>query len=344
VNRADVWGGYHPIDRRDTILPDGGRLGPTTTRPAKADRGRVVLEPHVLAWHFAGVRPEHLLGLHSTSPENTSRWGAVDIDYHGPQSTAPEVNLAAAAAWYGRLAGLGLHPLLTASNGRGGYHLLALFVQPVPTPEVYAFLRWLVSDHARHGLPSAPETLPKQAQLEPGRYGNWLRLPGRHHTRAHRSQVWDGRSWLDGAAAVQHILSIRGADPAVIPAAARAFRPAGRVETAPRGAPVDVSAGDLDRRIRAYVAKLPNLHDGGGRDRVAYRLAGFLARDLALADDVALAWLEMWDQGNRPPKGRECLREILANAHKYGTRPYGCGLGGRPRRRSGGTVRLTIEV
>jgi hypothetical protein len=40
---------------------------------------------------------------------------------------------------------------------------------------------------------------------------------------------------------------------------------------------------------------------------------------------VALAWLERWDAGNTPPKGRARLQEVLANARKYGKRPLGCG-------------------
>jgi hypothetical protein len=326
VNRSDAWGGYQPLDERGKVLPDGRPLGTTTTRPARALRGKVLLTPDVLVRHFAGLRPEHVVGLHTTSPENTSRWGAVEVDWHGPLSTAPEVNLAAGLGWYDRLAGLGFSPLLTDSNGAGGYHLLVLFDRPTPTPEVYAFLRWLVSDHARYGLPATPETFPKQARLDPGRYGNWLRLPGRHHTREHWSRVWDGRAWLDGTRAAEHILFIRGSGPELMPAAAAAFRPGRRVETRLRGAPTAPPADTLADRIRAYMGKLPHLAEGGGRDGVAYHFAAFLARDLNQADDVCLAWLEAWDQGNRPPKGRTSLQEILLNARKYGKHAYGSGL------------------
>src|SRR4051794_17631387 len=100
VNRCDAWGGYrapHEWDREYT-RPDGtrGKLGQTTTRKGQ-------LRPAVLAGHFRARDRAGLVGLHSTSPENTSRWGALDIDWHGPSSTAPEVNLRAALAWYGRL-------------------------------------------------------------------------------------------------------------------------------------------------------------------------------------------------------------------------------------------------
>ena len=50
--------------------------------------------------------------------------------------------------------------------------LRVLFREPVPTPRVYALLKWLVADHARHGLTAAPETFPKQPRIGEGRFGN----------------------------------------------------------------------------------------------------------------------------------------------------------------------------
>src|SRR5262249_33576558 len=86
----------------------------------------------------------------------------------------------------------------------------------------------------------------------------------------------------------------------------------------------------IPRCVRAYLAKLPNLSEGQGSDDVAYGFAAFLVRDLALPDADALPWLEEWGGGNRPPKGRERLQEILANAQSYGQRAYGSGLNGTP--------------
>src|SRR5207302_1014498 len=53
--------------------------------------------------------------------------------------------------------------------------------------------------------------------------------------------------------------------------------------------------------------------------------AAWLVRDMKLSDGDALTWMEQWDVGNAPPKGRERLREIIANAHTYGQRGYGSG-------------------
>jgi hypothetical protein len=44
-----------------------------------------------------------------------------------------------------------------------------------------------------------------------------------------------------------------------------------------------------------------------------------------LSDAAALTWLEVWDAGNRPPKGRARLEEVVKNAHAYGTNAYGSG-------------------
>jgi hypothetical protein len=320
VNRTDVCGGYYRV-------PDGvgGWQTQQTTHPRIADRGKVLLTPDVLLRHFRATYANHVVGLHTTSPDNTSRWAAVDIDKHGDAGSDPAANLAAALAWFDRLHGLGFNPLLSDSNGRGGFHLLAVFDEPVPTPRVFAFGRWLTDDHAAHGLAVRPETFPKQPRISEGGFGNWLRLPGRHHTRDHWSRVWDGSAWLEGEAAVAHILGLVPSPPSLIPADVQP-------PSAPQPRRVVVTftgraAGTrrLNAIIAAYMTKLPHLGEGQGRDDIAYNFASWLVRDMALPDAVALVWLEAWDSGNSPPKGRECLEGILANARKYGKRPLGCG-------------------
>jgi hypothetical protein len=351
ANRVDVWGAYNPLHLRDQKYKarDGTEraFGKTYTAPRYArDRGRLLLTHEVLRGHFRATAPEHVIGVHTTSRENKSLWGATEIDWHGPESTAPMINLAAAIGWRAKLAALGLHPLLTDSNGKGGFHLHTLFAAPVPTANVFAFLQWLVNDHARYGLPAAPETYPKQPRVTAKNpYGNWLRLPGRHHTREHWSRVWDGSRWLEGGAAIDFILSLTGDSFDLIPVEAQSSRPAAalpRRRAVPRR--IIVSAGgDLPSRIRRYMAKLPNLCEGQGRDDVAYNFAAFLVRDLGLSDADALPWLNQWDAGNSPPKGEARLKEIMRNAHTYGQRDYGSGL--RPAikgRRN--RIRFAVEI
>jgi hypothetical protein len=84
INRVDVWGRYRSED--------------TYTAPAVASRGRVFLTEADVTRHFRPARRGDILGLHTTSPQNQSRWFAIDIDCHGPGGNDPAANLAAALA------------------------------------------------------------------------------------------------------------------------------------------------------------------------------------------------------------------------------------------------------
>ncbi len=91
--------------------------------------------------HF---RPRHagdIIGLHTTSSDNTCRWGSIDIDRHGEQSSDPAINWQAARHWYDCLSDRGFRPLLTDSNGAGGYHLRGQQDADIPAPRLYHFLR-----------------------------------------------------------------------------------------------------------------------------------------------------------------------------------------------------------
>jgi hypothetical protein len=320
VNRTDVWGGYYRT--RDDV---GNWVTCQTTHPKKADRGKRLLTHEVLARHFRATCTRDVIGLHTTAPANTCRWGALDLDRHGDGGPARETTLAAALHWYGRLRSVGLMPLLSDSNGRGGFHLLTIFSQPVATERVFDFLHWLTPDHAEDGLPTRPESFPKQPKIDLGRFGNWLRLPGRHHTRDHWSRVWDGGRWLEGAAAVDFILGLGGSPPVLIPA--NALGAATRRAASPRqNSHVSRPVGALANRARAYLDRLPSgLAEGQHRDDIAYTYGAFLVRDLHFPDPVALAWLNEWDRRNTAPKGEERLKEILANVHLYGRHAYGSG-------------------
>ena len=315
VVRSDCFGSYSPVERRGQTYT---RRDGTIAKVPKSFTAKNKVTIDLLARHFGGVRPEHVIGLHSTSTTNTSLAARVDIDAHGPGGNDPACNLRAALAWYDRLLRFGFHPLLNGSNGAGGYHLTALFTELVPTSLVYGFFRWLTGDHAQHGLSVRPEIFPKQAFIPRGGYGNWLRLPGRHHTLPYFSEVWDGRCWLAGAEAIAHILTLTGDSPELIPAAAKEQEPS-KVSVTVRFVPARPRrfGTGLERRISAY--------EGQGRDDVAYAFACWLIRDLGISnDEVVLDWLERWDAGNNPPKGRECLAEILGNAHRYAQRSIGC--------------------
>src|SRR5262245_7358539 len=75
VNRVDAWGGYRPDHEigKEYTTRDGKKrkLGAQTTRKG-------VLTEAVLARHFAAAGREDIVGTHTTSPGNTSRWGGID--------------------------------------------------------------------------------------------------------------------------------------------------------------------------------------------------------------------------------------------------------------------------
>jgi hypothetical protein len=336
VNRTDAYGAYRPEHEigREYQRRDGGTGALGEQRTVKRP-----LTPAVLARHFRAAGRGDVIGLHAAGADNLAKWGAVDIDHHGPTSTAADVNLRAALHWYGVLAGRGLRPLLTESNGAGGYHLRVLLAEAIPADRLFHYLKGLTADHRGLGFAAPPEQFPKQPDVRRCKkgFGNWLRLPGRHHKRDFWSRAWDGGRWLDGAGAVAFILGLKGDPPDLVPEA-----PPPAPGPRPRTSRTFVPHPDnLSARIAAYLRKLPNLGEGQGRDGVAFRFAAWLVRDLGVSDGVALDWLARWDAGNTPPKGRKALEEILANAHDYGRNAVGSGLDRRPVSPAGHSVRVT---
>ncbi|MFK8113875.1 MAG: hypothetical protein AB8B91_16860, partial [Rubripirellula sp.] len=127
-------------------------------------------------------------------------------------SVTPEGNFVAAREWYQRLQGMGLDPVLMDSNGRGGFHLVVIFAEPMHSRSVRAFVESLVHDYRKRGLDQLPDLFP--GTLGSNHLGSWLRLPGRHHTHPHYTRVyddqaWDDRTWLDGHDAIDRILATR---------------------------------------------------------------------------------------------------------------------------------------
>jgi hypothetical protein len=209
VNRTDVWGRY--------VRRKGEETTHVITAPFRDERGKVFLDIDSLRKHFRTNKPAGQLGLHSASRDLTSRWLAIDIDLHDADeigSVSAEGNLAAACGWREVLVGQGLDPLLLDSNGMGGFHLLIVFAEPMSTASVHEFGARLVADYPRRGLDRRPEIFPDKPTWD--RYGDWLRLPGRHHTRPHYTRVWNDEPfaearWLAGHDGIDRILATRPA-------------------------------------------------------------------------------------------------------------------------------------
>ena len=204
-NRTDIHGRYLASDRR--------RVDPGTGRILNAYTCHAELTHKLLVRHFAGAGLCELAGLHTTALEETCRWIVVDFDAHG-DGDDPAGNLAMATDVFGSVRCHGLDALLLDSNGAGGYHLWVLFDDPIRSEDAWRLGRWLVRDHARFGLTKPPESFPKQPRLRGKKIGNWVRLPGRHHTKDHWTKVWcPGRAdWLTGDEAIGAIVNVRGRD------------------------------------------------------------------------------------------------------------------------------------
>lgn len=187
VNRTDARGGYYTKD---------GEVR-RTTRKATDRRW----QPHdvALKGHFSATQPEHIVGFHSTSPNNTCRWLGIDIDAHRDED--PIENLRIAIEICERLQRLGLIGHIFNSDGRGGIHILVVFDRPISTVFVFALGKRVTKGFG-------VETFPKQARIAKGGFGNWLRLPGKHHTRDHWTRYWGGEGWLDTTGTVNAILAM----------------------------------------------------------------------------------------------------------------------------------------
>lgn len=315
-NRLDVWGAYvHPHCR--------AQWGTTVTAPAKSARGARVLTPLTLRRHFGARHAGEIIGLHTTSPDLTSRWFGLDFDVHvddGPLVDGHAERVRHGFAWCARTLAPSCGVLLEDSNGAGGRHLWVRFTEPVSTPRLYAWLYQLAADCAA-ATGYRPELYPKQGVLPHGKqFGNWLRLPGLHHTRFHWSRLaFPGERWQRGAAATERFLAWPATPVDVVPT----HLPTPPQESAraalPHGLPLSPT-GERNRaqRIARYVAKLPTGTAGTGRSNHCYRLACFLRHDLQCCDGEALPVLFAWNQGNTPPLPEGKVRETWENSAVYG--------------------------
>lgn len=205
VVRTDRVAGYY------VKAGDDGPQFCQTARPTKGPKPNY-LDRTRLAAHFVARAVEDIVVLYMLDPEDsTGRAVVIDIDAHGDAGDDPEKNLRYALALYARAVALGFRPLLVSSNGKGGYHLWLIFDAPVDGGLLYEFGRWLVRDHRDYGFDEPPEVNPKQREITgTTKFGNGVRLPGKHYQRDHWSAVWDGSAWLADADAVEYVLGLAG--------------------------------------------------------------------------------------------------------------------------------------
>ena len=314
VNRRDVWGAYVPPERREA-----GKQH-TYTAPAKARRGMVQLSHSHVSRHFRAASSGDVIGLHSTSAADFSRWGGFDFDAHGAQPREYlDALQRAAVALVERLAEYGGAPMIEDSNGAGGWHVWVYFDQPAPTADVYAWLDALAErERLAHGV--AIETYPKQSSAR-GAFGNWLRLPGRHHTKDHWSLVArPGEAWRSGADAARTVLAWPASPAAMIPPAQSwPIRSIGLVSCASTPAALPVDRAPV---ILAYLRKLSHGQAGSGRSDRLFSLARFLRHGMQCTESEALGILHAWNAGNAPPLAHEKVLATWRNADTYSVRPF----------------------
>jgi hypothetical protein len=210
VNRTDRFGKYYVDQETQATRP--------CAHPAEADKAKQGLLTHVtLARHYRAGGTADVVGVYSYGADKFGKWLCIDIDNHDDKGdTLANENYAVHVAR--KSAALGLCVLLYESNGKGGFHLWVLFDGAVVAAVLRGLGNWLVSDSVDFGFAKPPEVFPKNnGETE---WGNWVRLPGRHHTRDVWPRVWNGEEWVRDSDAVEYVLSLAGCDPEVIPAAA----------------------------------------------------------------------------------------------------------------------------
>ena len=140
-------------------------------------------------------------------PEFYTRALNIDIDNHKDDTHPPINNHRFAITIYKRLQKLGYHPILSDSNGKGGFHCEVSFDTKVECWRVRAIGLAVTRDWRLYGFTNPIEVFPKSIGLTDKEIGGWIRLIGRHHKHEyHWSRIWNGNLWLDGEPAVDYIL------------------------------------------------------------------------------------------------------------------------------------------
>lgn len=199
VVREDVFGAYYVKDGKTERYK---KNGPLTNK--------------ILVDHFCATSTNSVIGLYTTSLQDECKSLAIDLDRHeGDPDNFATINLQLALDKYTLLKKLGFNPLLIDSNGAGGFHLRVFFKELVSAKIVRDFGLWIINGWENYGLKKPPEIFPKQDSIK-GKFGNFIRLIGRHHQKNFYSKVWDG-IWKSNAEAIEVVLNCRGDSLNLIP-------------------------------------------------------------------------------------------------------------------------------
>lgn len=170
------------------------------------------------------------------------------------------------------------------------------------------------------GLDKKPDLFPMQSKLEGGKkYGNFLRLPGRHHTYRYHTRAWTGEKWAKGDEAIDLILATEGVSPDKIPPIANPAPEKKPATDLPLISPVSLEriqkhALALLKTRRAELAKKG--------DKWTWWAALLLVKDLALTPEQAKPVLLEWNRTNcLPPwEEKDLIRKLRLAEQEPGPR------------------------
>ncbi len=303
VVRRDIWGSYW--------MDEWGKIHPVTLPRAEL-RPRNLLGPWLLARHYRARHLREIVGTHLLDLEGRCCQGGYDVDRHDERLSA-EQTFAIAVDLYGRLVALGFSPLMTESDGKGGYHVRVILRGLVEGRNLRALLRRVAAESGH-----MVEVFPKQDRPDTGKKcGNYLRLPGPVKRCNGYARAWDELGWIEAEDVPAYLLSVRGDDPALVPPAPPPPKPPARRWAA-------VTSEGTCRAVLSYIGKMPaGKTSGQGRNDDGYRLACFCLNDKGLNDQAALTALELWNDRNAVPKSRAELEVLVRNARVYGRKGGG---------------------
>jgi Primase C terminal 2 (PriCT-2) len=280
------------------------------------------LDRDLLVRHFRG---EVIIGVHSTGTEGLCLAITWDIDAHDDKAD-PEANWRCALRATELLSNLGLDALIFDSNGRGGFHVRVFLKRPIPTEAAYWLCERIKAALAAEDL-KCGEAFPKQPGVSLDRpYGNWIRLPGKHHKRDHWSRIFDPKAsrWLAGEAAARRLLKVAGDDPDELLKAHRAELAAtapAKPATNGRGRSYQAGGRKADEAtVREALEHLPAgwADDyGGERGNTAWLGVG-----MALHDWDQVAGLPLWKEFSQ----QSAKYDPAVCEEKWRSFSAGCGL------------------
>jgi hypothetical protein len=216
VNRRDRYGHHY----KPELGPKAGTIQrylappPWVIAGAKA-KGKI---PPFLGQHQLTDHVEHRglpVGVLAISKSDTCKWIAWDIDRHGDDIPyeLPEAARDAIVEFVEET----LHLKCIVENSGGGWHIWLPLAEAAYSQQAYEVVQAVCAIgeeawRALDGMGAKVEGYPKAPTHSNGGKncgGNWLRLPGKHHTRDHVSFIIlpDGQV-IDGLAMWQHFKNV----------------------------------------------------------------------------------------------------------------------------------------